>query len=79
MTVIVIPNHSISFLLLLSSTFTLTHQQQTLDCSLPSNFLCLETNIVLIWWLLTSTKFSNSCLLCWLSLSSISDVQQVYP
>lgn len=47
--------------------------------SLPSNFLCLATNVVLIVWLLPSTKFSNSTLLCWLSLSSISDVQQVNP
>lgn len=46
---------------------------------LPSNFLCLETNVVLILRLLSSTKISNSCLLCWWSLSSISDVQQVYP
>ena len=60
-------------------TIKQTHQPQTLYCSLPSNFLCLETNVVLILWLLSSTKFSNSCLLCWLSLSSISDVQQVYP
>lgn len=47
--------------------------------SLPSNFLCLETNVVLMLWLLSSTMFSNSTLLCWLSLSSMSDVQQVYP
>lgn len=30
-------------------------------------------------WLLFSTKLWNSCLLCWWSLSSISEVQQVYP
>lgn len=52
---------------------------QTGSFSLPSNFLCLETNVVLILWLFFSTKLSNSSLLCWLSLSSISDVQQVYP
>lgn len=47
--------------------------------NLPSNFLCLEIKVVLILRLLSSTIFSKSCLLCWLSLSSISEVQQVYP
>lgn len=61
------------------ATFSARETDKTIPFSLPSNFLCLETNVVLILWLLFSTKFSNSSLLCWLSLSSISDVQQVYP
>lgn len=49
------------------------------DMNLLSNFLCLVTNVVLILWLLFSTKFSKSSLPCWLRFSSISSVQQVYP
>lgn len=45
---------------------------------LPSNFLCLDTNVVRTKWLVSSTRFSNSSLLCWLNLSSISVVQHVY-
>lgn len=60
-------------------SFSACQTYQTNPSTLPSNFLCLATNVVLILWLLLSTKFSNSTLLCWLSLSSISDVQQVNP
>lgn len=46
---------------------------------LPSNLLCLETKVLRNSWLVSSTRFSKSCLLCWPNLSSISWVQHVVP
>lgn len=46
---------------------------------LPSKLLCRETKVLLNEWLISSTRFSKSCLLCWPNLSSISWVQHVFP
>lgn len=70
-----------------SFPFALKSSHVTVSCkpknqpslALPSNFLCLEVNVVRMVWLLSSTNLSNSCLLCWPSFSSIAEVQQVYP
>lgn len=56
----------------------LEQREKQKSSHLPSNFLCLDTNVVRTKWLVSSTRFSNSSLLCWLNLSSISVVQHVY-
>lgn len=60
-------------------TFVTSRRYRVNRLNSPSNILCLVTKVILILWLLFSTKFSKSSLLCWMRFSSISGVQQVYP
>lgn len=58
---------------------SIEHYTTWINKYLPSNLLCLETNVLLKTWLVSSTRVSKSCLLCWPNLSSISWVQHVFP